>query len=311
LREDWRLVAPDRSTSVKVSIGGRELAISNLDKVMYPRTGFTKGEVIDYYTRIAPAILPHLRNRPLTMKRYPNGVDGQTFFEKRVPVHAPDWLERVRVPISPEGTWIEYGMLNDIPDLVWAANLATIELHVPLWRAGATSDPPGPPDTMVFDLDPGEGTTVVECCQVALIITELLGARGLQPYPKTSGSKGLHLYVPVAEDATWETVRGDAHQIAEQLERDHPALVLSTMRKSLRAGKVFIDWSQNHPAKTTVAPYSLRARPEPTVSTPISWDEVARCADESDPGLLTFTAPVVLDRVDKLGDLFAPLDQPG
>jgi bifunctional non-homologous end joining protein LigD len=303
------LVAPERSTSVKVSVGGRELSISNLDKVMYPQTGFTKGQVIDYYTRIAPAILPHLHNRPLTMKRYPNGVDGQTFFEKRVPVHAPDWLERVTVPISPEGTSIEYGMLNDIAGLVWAANLATLELHVPLWRAGETIEPPGPPDSMVFDLDPGEGTTLVECCRVAHLIADLLGERGLQSFPKTSGSKGLHLYVPTDEDATWETVRQDAHEIAERLERDHPKLVLSTMRRALRAGKVFIDWSQNHPAKTTVAAYSLRARPEPTASTPISWEEVTRCVEESDPGLLLFTAPAVLDRVDRLGDLFAPLVQ--
>jgi bifunctional non-homologous end joining protein LigD len=163
---------------------------------------------------------------------------------------------------------------------------------------------------MVFDLDPGEGTTLVECCEVALLIAELLGERGLRSFPKTSGSKGLHLYVPTAGEATWETVRQDAHQIAEQLERDHPALVLSTMRKALRAGKVFIDWSQNHPAKTTVVAYSLRARAEPTASTPVSWEEVARCAEVSDPELLIFTAPAVLDRVDRLGDLFAPLVQP-
>ena len=300
-------MTPDRSTSVKVSVGGRELSISNLDKVMYPKTGFTKGQVIDFYTRIAPAILPHLRNRPLTMKRYPNGVDGQSFFEKRVPVHAPTWLERVAVPISSEGTSIEYGMLNHIAGLVWAANLATIELHVPLWHVGGVSGPPGPPDYMVFDLDPGEGTTLVECCRVALLIAELLDERGLDSFPKTSGSKGLHLYVPTAGGTTWDEVRQDGHQIAEQLERDHPELVLSTMRKALRAGKVFIDWSQNHPAKTTVAVYSLRARPEETVSTPISWDEVAKCAEDSDPELLVFTAAAVLDRVETLGDLFAPL----
>lgn len=299
-------MAPDRSTSVMVSVGGRELSISNLDKVMYPQTGFTKGEVIDYYTRIAPAILPHLRNRPLTMKRYPNGVEAQSFFEKRVPVHAPAWLERVTVPVAPVGTSIEYGMLNDVAGLVWAANLATIELHVPLWHAGGTNQPPGPPDTMVFDLDPGEGTTVVECCEVALLIAELLEGRGLASFPKTSGSKGVHLYVPTVEGTTWEEVRSDAHQIAEQLSHDHPELVLSSMRKALRAGKVFIDWSQNHPAKTTVAAYSLRARPEQTVSTPISWEEVARCAEDSDPELLVFTAASVLDRVDELGDLFAP-----
>ncbi len=302
---------PDRSTSVRTSVGGRELTVSNLEKVMYPRTGFTKGQVIEYYSRIAPALLPHVRDRPVTMTRYPDGVEGPSFFEKRVPAHAPSWLKRVSVPTSANGTTIDYGVLCDLPDLVWMANLATIELHVPLWRVGRRRKLPGPPDHMVFDLDPGEGATIVECCAVARSIAQLLTTENFQSFVKTSGSKGIHLYVPVAKRSTWESVRRDARQLAEQLEQERPDLVVSNMRKELRYGKVLIDWSQNHPAKTTVAAYSLRARPEPTVSTPVTWDEVVRCEDESDPDMLSFTAPEVLERVDELGDLFAPLSPPG
>jgi bifunctional non-homologous end joining protein LigD len=198
-------------------------------------------------------------------------------------------------------------VICDLPDLVWAANLATIEFHVPLWRIGRRRKLPAPPDQMVFDLDPGEGATIVECCQVAGAIADLLETRNLESHAKTSGSKGLQLYVPVGNRSTWERVRRDARQIATVLERDRPDLVVSNMRKSLRGNKVLIDWSQNHPAKTTVAVYSLRARPDPTVSTPVTWEEVGRCAAEADADLLRFTAADVLARVEELGDLFAPL----
>jgi len=290
-------------------VGGRELSISNLGKVMYPGTGFTKGQLIEYYSRVAPAMLPHLVDRPLTMKRYPDGVDGPSFFEKHTPRHAPDWVRQVSVPSSDGGAAVDYTVVSDLPTLVWAANLAAIEFHVPLWHVGRRRNLPAPPDHMVFDLDPGEGTTVVECCQVAVAIADLLGARSLEPLAKTSGSKGLQLYVPVGARATWPRIRGDAHGIATQLEQDRPHLVVSNMRRTLRRNKVLIDWSQNHPAKTTVAAYSLRARPEPTVSAPVTWDEVHRCADDADPGLLRFTASEVLARVEEMGDLFAPLGQ--
>ena len=299
-------MSPDRSTSVRTTVGGRQLTVSNLDKVMYPETGFTKGQLIEYYSRIAPVMLPHLMERPLTMKRYPNGVDGPSFFEKHAPSHAPDWVRQVSIPSSDGGT-VDYSVISDLPALVWAANLATIEFHVPLWRIGRRRKLPAPPDLMVFDLDPGEGTTIVECCEVAGAIAGLLESRNLESLAKTSGSKGLQLYVPVGPRPTWERVRRDAHALATQLEDERPDLVVSNMRKDLRRNKVLIDWSQNHPAKTTVAAYSLRARPEPTVSTPVTWDEVDGCAHRADPDLLRFTAADVLDRMDEFGDLFAPL----
>jgi bifunctional non-homologous end joining protein LigD len=299
-------MSPDRASSIRTSVGGRELTVSNLDKVMYPRTGFTKGQLIEYYSLIAPVMLPHIGDRPLTMKRYPNGVEGASFFEKHAPRHAPEWLRHVSVPSSEGGT-VEYSVICGLPDLVWTANLATIELHVPLWRVGRRRKLPAPPDHLVFDLDPGDGASMVECCRVALAIAELLESRNQHAFPKTSGSKGLQLYLPVDKRSTWDRVRRDAREMAGQLEQDHPDLVVSNMRKELRRNKVLIDWSQNHPAKTTVAVYSLRARPEPTVSTPVNWEEVGRCADEADAGLLSFTAADVLERVERLGDLFAPL----
>ena len=300
-------MTPERSTSIRTTVGGRELVVSNLDKVMYPATGFTKGQLIEYYSLIAPVMLPHIRDRALTMKRYPNGVDGPSFFEKHTPSHAPDWVRHVSVPGSDGGTTVDYTVICDLPDLVWTANLATIELHVPLWQVGRRRKLPAPPDQMVFDLDPGDGASIVECCQVALAIAELLDASGLDSFAKTSGSKGLQLYVPVGNRATWERTRRDAHRIATQLEQDRPELVVSNMRKELRRNKVLIDWGQNHQAKTTIGAYSLRARAEPTVSTPVSWEEVDRCAHEAHPDLLRFTAPDVLDRVERLGDLFAPV----
>ena len=299
-------MSPDQRT--RVDVEGRELSLSNLDKVLYPRTGFTKGAVIDYYARIAPVLLPHLRDRPLTMRRFPDGVDGQSFYGKHLPAHAPDWVRRVDVPSDDGG--VEYALLGDLPSLVWAANLAAIELHVPLWRVGRRRSLPAPPDYAVFDLDPGPGTTVVECCRVAQAVVEHLGPRGEEAVAKTSGSKGLQVYAPLPARWTWDRSRSVAHDLAEALATERPGAVVSNMRKSLREGRVLIDWSQNNPAKTTVAAYSLRAVPEPRVSTPVTWDEVAACADSGDPGLLSFKATEVLDRVARHGDLFEGLVRP-
>ncbi|MGH9081486.1 MAG: non-homologous end-joining DNA ligase [Acidimicrobiales bacterium] len=299
-------MSPDRAGSVRTTVDGRELTISNLDKVLYPSTGFTKGEMIEYYARIAPVMLAHVRDRPLTMKRFPDGVEGQSFFEKHRPVHAPEWMRSVSVPASQDGTHIEYCVLCDVPSVVWVANLATIELHVPLWRVGRRRTLPAPPDHMVFDLDPGEGTTIVECCRVASLIVEALGPE-VTCLAKTSGSKGLQLYRPLDGQMGWDELRDTAHGTARRIEAEHPDLVVSNMRKSFRRGKVLIDWSQNHPVKTTIAPYSLRARPDPTASTPVTWEEVERCADSGDPDQLRFTAHDVLDRVERMGDLFAPV----
>jgi bifunctional non-homologous end joining protein LigD len=299
-------VSPDKPGAVTTTVEGRTLTLSNLDKVLFPSSGFTKGELIDYYVRVAPAMLAHVRDRPLTMKRFPNGVEKSFFFEKHVPSHAPDWLHQVTVPsTSDDGDAVAYSVVCDLPSMVWAANLATIEFHVPLWHVGRRRTLPAPPDHMVFDLDPGTGTTIVECCTVARYIGDILTRRGLASRAKTSGSKGLQLYVPLKGRPTWPKVRDDAYGIATDIERDHPELVVSNMRRSLRASKVLIDWSQNHPAKTTVAAYSVRARPEPTVSTPVTWDEVEDCHERGDPDLLTFTTADVLERIERHGDLFA------
>jgi bifunctional non-homologous end joining protein LigD len=282
-------VSPDRA--IPTTVEGRALTVTNLDKVLYPASGFTKGEVIDYYVRVAPTLLPHVRDRPVTMRRYPNGVDAPSFYAKHLPSHAPTWVRQVTVPSTAEDdTEVTYSVIGDLPTLVWAANLAAIELHVPLWHVGRRRVLPGPPDHMVFDLDPGPGTTIVECGTVARWIVDILAKRHRAAYPKTSGSKGLQLYVPLAGRPTWDKVREDAHGIAVTLERQ---------------ARVLIDWSQNHPAKTTVAAYSLRARPEPTVSTPVTWDEVESCVEDGDPGLLRFTAGEVLERIERHGDLFA------
>jgi bifunctional non-homologous end joining protein LigD len=300
-----------KSSSVEVEVEGRRLTVSNLDKPLYPG-GFTKGQMIDYYVRIAPVMLGHVRDRPLTLHRYPNGVEAKSFFEKHVPSHAPDWVRTVEVPSTATGSRgrspsesVEYAVVCDVATLAWAANLATIELHVPLWRVGRRRTLPAPPDHMVFDLDPGEGSTMVDCCRVARLIDAALPDR--TTYPKTSGSKGLQLYTRLSGRPTWDRVRDQAHDLARTLEGEHADLVVSNMRKELRRGKVLIDWSQNHPAKTTVAAYSLRAREEPTVSTPVSWDEVDRCIAAEDPGVLRFTSDQVLDRVEDSGDLFEAL----
>ncbi len=295
------------SPSTRVTIGGRELTVSNLDKVLFPDAGFTKGQLIDYYVRVAEVILPHLRNRPLTMKRFPDGVDAKSFFEKHRPSHTPDWVQSLVVPSTDGHEDIPYVMVNDLPTLAWAANLGTIELHVPLWHAGGRRKVPANPDQMVFDLDPGPGTSIVECCVVAEYVANELAESGMESFAKTSGRKGLQLYTATRPWTTWDMSREQAHEIARKLEAEHRELVVSNMRRSLRENRVLIDWSQNHVAKTTVSVYSVRAMPEPFVSTPVTFEEVRRCAKKKEPALLRFTTDQVLARVDKSGDLFAPL----
>jgi bifunctional non-homologous end joining protein LigD len=295
------------ATSTRTTIAGRELSVSNLEKVLYPETGFTKGRLIDYYVRVAPVMLPHVRERPLTMKRFPDGVEGKSFFEKHIPSHAPAWVDSVKVPSNDARDLISYAMVDDLPTLAWAANLGTIELHVPLWHVGRRRKLPARPDHMVFDLDPGEGTSIVDCCEVAGYVMEELGRQGTESFAKTSGSKGLQLYAAVGPKTTWDSLRDRAYEIARKLEAEHGDLVVSNMRKSLRRGRVLIDWSQNNSAKTTVAVYSVRAMPTPTVSTPVTSAEVHKCATTRDPLVLRFEADDVLRRVDKHGDLFAPL----
>jgi bifunctional non-homologous end joining protein LigD len=294
------------SAPTRVRVGDHEVQITNLEKVLFPQTGFTKGQLIDYYARIAPVMLPQVVGRPLTMKRYPDGVEGKFFFEKRIPSHAPRWVKTATVRSERQGS-ITYPVVDDLPSLVWAANLGTIEFHVPLWRAAARRSLPANPDLMVFDLDPGEGASIVECCEVAMLLVESLSGRGTDVYAKTSGMKGLQLYYPVGPRTGWEAVREEAHGVARQLESEHRDLVVSTMRKDLRRGRVLIDWSQNHPAKTTIAVYSVRAAPTPTVSTPVALSEVRRCAHQGAPGVLRFDTDAVLARVAKEGDLFAGL----
>ncbi|MEU1602285.1 non-homologous end-joining DNA ligase [Micromonospora matsumotoense] len=289
---------------VRVEVDGRALDLSNLDKVLYPEAGFTKGEVIDYYTRIAPVLLPHLADRALTRIRFPNGVTGGSFFEKNAPAATPDWVrtETLPVPGSSKGReTIDYVVADDLPTLVWLANLAALELHTPQWRIGAH------PDLMVVDLDPGPPATLRQCCQVAILMRDRLTLDGVQAYPKTSGKKGMQLCCPISATQDAEVVSGYARRIAQELAQAHPALIVSKMAKNLRPGKVFIDWSQNNAAKTTVAPYSLRAQSVPAVSTPLTWDEVEAGAAGKRPSVKPYLAGEVLRRVEQWGDLLAPL----
>jgi bifunctional non-homologous end joining protein LigD len=289
---------------IGVRVEGRELTLTNLSKVLYADDGFTKAEVLDYYQRISEVMLPHLADRPATLKRYPEGTGGQSFFQKHAPEHRPDWVRTEKVESQSSrgrGETIDYVVIDDLPTLIWAANLASLELHVPQWRFPRGDEPE--PDLLVFDLDPGAPATVVECCRVAEALRPLLAADGLEALPKTSGGKGLQLYAKVS-GITAEEASAQAKAYAERLEEEQPDLVVSRMTKSLRTGKVLIDWSQNNGSKTTIAPYSLRARTHPTVSTPVTWSEVESCRDVSD---LFFTAPDVLTRVAAHGDLFAPL----
>jgi bifunctional non-homologous end joining protein LigD len=328
-----------QADKIAVQVEGRSLALTNLAKVLYPADGFTKAEVLDYYQRISPVLLPHIAGRPMTLRRYPHGVGDLSFFEKHAPGHRPDWLRTEEVVShssrsrSP-GETISYLVIDDLPSLIWVVNLAALELHVPMWRFADpatttipthattpthTSDTTGTigttgttgaeaygsaePDLLVFDLDPGAPATIVECCRVAEALRPALEADGLRPLPKTSGGKGLQLYAPLS-GRTAEQASELALGYAQRFERELPRLVVSRMTKSARPGKVLIDWSQNNGSKTTIAPYSLRARDLPTVSTPVTWDEVAACRSVAD---LTFTAPDVLARVEAHGDLFAGL----
>jgi bifunctional non-homologous end joining protein LigD len=287
---------------IEVRVGGRTLRVTNLDKVMYPQAGFTKRDVIEYYVAIAPAILAHLQGRPLTRVRFPNGVEDKSFFEKQCPSHRPDWVATAAVPLS-EKT-VEFCVCNDLPTLVWLANLAALELHTQLHRAEALDRP----TMMVFDLDPGPPATIVECCRVALWLQGMFENLGLESFPKTSGSKGMQVYVPLnSPGVTYDQTKGFARAVAELLESSEPKLVVARMNKNLRKGKVFIDYSQNDEHKTTVCVYSLRARERPTVSTPLAWDEVRACLDGGDPAQLVFEAGQVIERYADQGDLYAPV----
>lgn len=284
---------------VQVAVGERTLSLSNLDKVMYPEIGFTKSQVIDYYARIAPAMLPHVSERCMTLRRWPDGVDGESFFNKRCPAHRPDWVD-VSLGPGDRGGDIGYCRIDEPAALVWTANLAAIELHAPMARAVDIEQPA----ILVFDLDPGPPAAMTECCQVALELRDVLAAVELEAFSKTSGSKGLQVYVPLNSPHTHDQASSFAKAAGQLLAKQHPDRILVEMNKPLRTGKVFVDWSQNSRHKTTIAAYSLRARPTPTVSTPVTWDEVARSAD-GEP--LSFTSDEVLARVDEFGDLFAPV----
>jgi len=291
------------TASVEVEVGGRRLALSNLQKVMYPRSGFTKGQVIDYYTRVAPVLLPHLDSRPLTLKRYPNGVEGKHFYEKQCPSHRPDWVRTEAIKTRRSERTINFCIADDLPTLVWTANLADLELHTSLSRADEILRP----TMLVFDLDPGAPATIVECARVARWLRAIFDELELQSYAKTSGSKGLQVYVPLNTPVTYAQTKPFARALAELLERQHEELVVSSMKKSLREGKVLVDWSQNDEHKTTICVYSLRARERPTVSTPVSWEEVDELVASEDPELLTFDSAQVLERVAERGDLFEPV----
>ena len=291
------------TSSQEVAIRGRRLTLSNLEKVFYPKAGFTKARVIDYYLRVAQALLPHLRDRPLTLKRYPNGVEGAFFYEKNCPSHRPPWVKTAPIWSDQNQRVMQFCLVQDVATLVWAANLADLEMHVPLHRRGDV----GRPDSVVFDLDPGAPADLVQCCEVGLIVREMFERLGLLSLAKTSGSKGLQVYVPLNGPASYERTKPFARAVADALAARRPQLVVSNMKKSLRAGKVLVDWSQNDPHKTTVCVYSLRARERPTVSTPVSWEEVRRCLRAKDPALLSFEADAALRRIEERGDLFAPL----
>ena len=292
-----------KETSVEVQIEGRTLKLTNLEKVLYPEAGFTKAQVIDYYTRMAPVILTHTRDHPLTLKRYPNGVDAEFFYEKNCPKHRPPWVETATVWSGGNNRDMYYCLAQDLPTLVWLAQIATLEFHTSLSKAQKLPQP----CTLVFDLDPGPPATIVECCRIGLMLRDVFAEHGLESYAKTSGSKGLQLYVPLNTPVTYEETKVVSKGLAQLFEEQHPDLVVHKQLKELRKGRVLIDWSQNDQYKTTVNVYSLRARTRPTVSTPVSWDEVERCFKSGDPSHLVFDSDQVLARIDKLGDLFEPV----
>ena len=290
-------------TPAIVDVQGRRLSLTNLDKVLYPASGFTKGQVIDYYVRIAPVLVPHLAGRALTMKRYPGGVDQEFFFEKNAPKHRPDWVKTAPVWSGSNRRTIHFILANDLPTLVWIANLASIELHPSLSLATKIDAP----TMIVFDLDPGPPADIIQCAQVGLWVRDIFEHFGLQSFAKTSGSKGLQIYVPLNTPVTYNETKPFAHAIARLLEEEHRDLVVSDMKKAVRTNRVFVDWSQNDEHKTTISIYSLRAREHPTVSTPVTWEEVARALKKKDAQQLVFEAKDVLARVEKMGDLFEPV----
>ncbi len=290
----------------QVEVDGRELKLTNLDKVIYPKAGFTKGEMVDYYAKAAPAIIPHLSGRAVTLRRFPEGVDDldAAFFEKRCPKHRPDWVKTARVEAGPHAGMIDFCVCDGLPTLVWMAQLAAIELHPSLSLARA----PKRPTVLAFDLDPGPPADILDCCRVGIRLRDMFGHFGVESFPKTSGSKGLQVYIPLnSKKVNYETTKPFAKAIAQLLEKQTPELVVSKMKKVEREGKVFVDWSQNHQRKTTISVYSLRARERPTVSTPVSWDEVEKAIDKDDASLLVFEAGDVLKRIERDGDLFAPV----
>ena len=289
-----------------VEVDGRELKLTNLDKVLYPQAGFSKGEVVDYYAKVAPAMVPHLAGRPVTLRRFPEGVDDTdaAFFEKRCPKHRPKWVKTARVEAGPHAGMIDFCVCDGLPTLVWMAQLAAIELHPSLSLAPEHDRP----TVLAFDLDPGPPAAILDCCAVALRLRELFGHFGVESFPKTSGSKGLQVYIPLnSKKVNYETTKPFAKAIAQLLEKQTPDQVVSKMKKVEREGKVFVDWSQNHQRKTTIAVYSLRARERPTASTPVTWDEVEAVADSGDWSSLVFEASDVLERIEQHGDLFAPV----
>lgn len=290
------------AAATELNVNGTKVRVTNLDKVFYPKTGFTKGDVINYYIHISPFLLPHLEDRPITLKRYPNGVEGFFFYEKQCPAGRPHSVKTAKVPKS-DGGEVNYCVMNDLSGLVWAANLADLELHTFLHKAPAITRP----TALAFDLDPGAPADIVTCCEIALHLKTVLDALKLKCFAKTSGSKGLQIYVPLNTPVTYEKTKAFAHALAELLENQSPHRVVSKMQKSLRKGKVFVDWSQNDVHKTTVNVYSLRAKEHPTVSTPVSWDEVETALKKKKASLLVFGADAVLKRVQKRGDLFAPV----
>jgi bifunctional non-homologous end joining protein LigD len=292
------------SKKTELIVEDRTLIVSNLDKVLYPKDGFTKGELIDYYIRIAGALLPHLKDRPLTMKRYPDGVEGEFFYEKNCPSHRPKWVQTAKVWSEGDQREMHYCLAQDLPTLVWAANLADIELHTSLSRKKDVARP----TMMVFDLDPGPPADIVQCCQVGLWLREILQGMKLKSWAKTSGSKGLQVYVPLNTAVSYERTKELSHALAEHLERAHPELVVSRMAKALRKGKVFVDWSQNDEHKTTICVYSVRAKERPTVSTPVTWEEVAETLKKKKAARLIFRCNQTLARVAKMGDLFEEVE---
>jgi bifunctional non-homologous end joining protein LigD len=301
-------VSPHGGEEVRVEVEGRTLKLSNLDKVLYPRTGTTKGEVLNYYAQVAPVLLPLLRDRPVTRVRWPNGVEKARFFEKNAPAGTPRWVRTADVPTtgsrgeSRHGDRLVFPIIDDLATLTWAANLAALELHVHQWTVDRTGKPRGA-DRLVIDLDPGEGAGLHECCRVALLVRDKLTERDLDARPVTSGSKGLHLYAHLPRRRDSERTSETAKTIAEELQTEHPKEVTATMTKAKRSGKVFLDWSQNAGSKTTVSPYSLRGVERPLVATPVTWEEVEEGAE--DPvGLDQFRFDEVLRRVAENGDLF-------